>query len=87
MFFHIQYSMSNGNRESAQQRFKETGALPPDEVTLNSRYHSVNGDKGFLIAESSNIEAVGKWIQDWSDVMDFDVVPVLNDEEVSHIIG
>ncbi len=87
MFFHIQYSMSNGNRESAQQRFKETGALPPDEVTLNSRYHSVNGDKGFLIAESSNIEAVGKWIQDWSDVLDFDVVPVLNDEEVSHIIG
>jgi len=87
MVFHIQYSLSTEHRDASQARFKETGGLPPEGVTLKSRHHSINGNKGFLIAESSNIEAVGKWIQDWSDLMTFEVTPVLTDEQVSGVIG
>lgn len=87
MIFHIQYSLSNRNRDASQARFMKTGGLPPEGVTLTSRHHSVNGNKGFLIAESPDIEAIGKWIQDWSDLMTFEVTPVLTDEQVSGLIG
>lgn len=88
MTFHIMYSLTREqNRDEVQQKFKSTGALPPKGVTMKGRWHSVNGNKGYIIAESNETEAVGKWIQNWSDLLTFEVVPVLTDEQVGQIIG
>lgn len=87
MLFHVTYKVAPGQRNSAQERFKNTGALPPDGVTLKGRWHSINGDHGFNLAETSDIEAFGKWIQEWSDILIFDVTPVVTDEQIAKIIG
>ncbi len=54
---------------------------------MKSRWHSVDGDRGFIIAETSNIDAFGKWIQDWSDFLIFETTPILTDEQVAKVIG
>lgn len=87
MIFHIAYSLSSNQRDEAQQRFKSTGAPPPAGVTMEGRWHSVNGNGGFILAESSDLEAVGKWIQEWSDLLTFEVTPILTDEQVARLIG
>lgn len=87
MTFHIKYNMSSENRNTAQDRFKKTGALPPEGVTMKGRWHNVQGSCGFIIADTDNIEALGKWVQDWSDVLSFEVSAVLTDEQVGKIIS
>lgn len=87
MLFHISYEFSPGERDEAQKRFKETGAPPPDGVTMHGRWHSAAGHFGFLVAESSDSVAIAKWLQEWTDLIAFDITPVLTDEEVGEVIG
>ncbi len=87
MLFHIKYNVTPELRDNVQQKFKKTGGLPPAGVTMKGRWHNVEGSNGFIIAETNDIEAFGKWIQDWSDSLVFEVSPVLTDEQVSKIIG
>ena len=54
---------------------------------MKERWHSVDGNRGFLIAETSDIEAFGKWIQDWSDLLVFETTSVLDDEQIAKIIN
>jgi len=87
MLFHITYELSPGERDNVQKRFKETGALPPVGVTMQGRWHSVTGEVGFLVAESSDAVAIAKWMQAWTDLLSFDITPVLTDNEVTEVIG
>jgi hypothetical protein len=87
MIFHITYEFSPVQRNDAQKRFKETGAPPPSGVTMIGRWHCVQGHKGFTIAECSDPEAIAKWIQDWADLISFEVTPVLNDEQFTRVIS
>lgn len=87
MIFHITYTLSPEQRNDAQERFKATGAPPPPGVTMIGRWHCVQGHKGFVVAESSDAEAIAKWIHEWTDLLSFEVTPVLNDEQFSRLIG
>jgi len=87
MTFHITYKASLPQRDDIQDRFKKTGAPPPSGVTMKSRWHSINGNKGFIIAESDDLEVLGRWIQEWSDLIAFEVIPVLSDEQIGRIIS
>ena len=79
--------MSPQERNHAQKRFKETGAPPPAGVTMLGRWHSAAGHIGYVVAESSDTVAIGKWMQSWTDLLAFDITPVLTDEEIAAVIG
>ncbi len=87
MQFHITYQVTPEHRDEVQGLFKKTGARPPEGVTMKGRWHSINGNEGYIIAETNNSDAMGKWIQEWSNILTFTVDPVLTDEEVAKIIG
>ncbi len=87
MLFHITWQFDSTQRNDAQQRFGETGAPPPEGVSMLGRWHSVAGLEGFLVAESADAVAIGKWMQDWSDVLTFEVTPVVDDDGLTAVIG
>lgn len=87
MTFHITYKISSERRNESQKRFKETGAPPPAGVKMTGRWHCAQGLKGFLVAESADAAAIAKWMQDWTDVLSFEVTPVITDEELARVIG
>ena len=87
MIFHVTYEFSPLERDEAQERFKATGAPPPEGVTMLGRWHSAAGHVGFMLAETSSAVALGKWMQSWTDLLSFEVTPVLSDEEVAEVIG
>jgi hypothetical protein len=87
MRFMIEYAIPVDNRNVAQARFQETGGLPSDGVTMVGRWHRLAGLAGYILCESDDAVAVGKWMQDWTDVLTFDIVPVGNDEEITEVLG
>jgi hypothetical protein len=40
-----------------------------------------------IIAESVDAEAIARWLQDWTDLLTFEVTPVMKDEELARVIG
>jgi hypothetical protein len=87
MLFMISYSFRPGIRNETQARFKSTGGLPGPGATMVGRWHCVGGLRGFVLAESDDLVAIGRWMQDWTDLLTFDVMPVTNDEDVLKILG
>lgn len=87
MLFHITYEFLPSERDDAQRRFKATGAPPPNSVAMHGRWHSAAGHLGFVVAESSSTVAIARWMQDWTDLLSFEITPVLTDEEITDVIG
>ncbi len=87
MLFMISYSFHPETRNDAQDRFKATGGMPGPHVKMLGRWHKIGGHEGFLLAETSDAIALGKWMQEWTDLLVFDVAPVVNDEDVMKVLG
>ena len=87
MLFHVHYAYSTEDRDAVHERFKATGGVPPAGVTMLGRWHDAGGNRGFLVADSGDIDAVAGWLHEWSDLLSFEITPVLTDEAFSRVIG
>jgi hypothetical protein len=87
MRYMIEYSISPKDRDVAQARFQETGGLPPAGATMVGRWHRLAGLGGYILCESDDAVALGKWTQAWTDVLTFDIVPVGDDAEITEVLG
>jgi len=87
MQFMISYSFLPEARDEAQDRFKKTGGMPGPGVKMLGRWHAIGGHHGYLLADSNDGVAIGKWLQEWTDLLEFDVVPVNDDENVMKVLG
>ena len=87
MMFMIGYSFEPGVRDVVQARFKKTGGLPGPGVKMHGRWHCVGGHRGYLLAESADSIAIGKWMQEWTDFIQFEVMPVNNDDDTMKVLG
>lgn len=87
MHFHITYSIAVEHRDNAEARFKDTGALPPEGVSLVARWHDAGGRRGFMVVEASDMALVARYMRDWTDLITFEIVPVIDDEQLSQIMG
>ncbi len=87
MQFVVHYKLGVEQRDAAQARFISTGAPPPAGVTMNGRWHCVQGHEGFLVCESDDAAALATWIQQWSDLATFRVLPVLEDQAMAKVMG
>jgi hypothetical protein len=55
---------------------------------MTGRWHSAQGLRGFIVAETSDAEAIAKWPQEWTDLFSFEVTPVVvSDEQLGRAIG
>lgn len=87
MLFMITYTFAPSDRDMVQDRFKQTGGKPGAGATMVGRWHAIGGNHGFVLAESNDGVALGKWLQEWTDALDFDVTPVNDDEHVMQVLG
>ena len=81
MLFHVTYQTTQSHRDEAQRRFAETGGQPPEGVRMVGRWHSAGGLKGFTIAETDDAESLARWTHQWTDLLTFEVTPVIDDEQ------
>jgi hypothetical protein len=65
----------------------ETGGMPPEGVTMLSRYHNVDGSGGFAIADTESSTALADWALDWNGLIDVTITPIMDDETISGALG
>jgi hypothetical protein len=87
MQFFVSWKIKPEHRDAATARFVETGAPPPDGVKMLGRWHFTEGREGFLIAESADAVAIGKWTHAWTDLLSFRIVPIVDDEGFKEVLG
>jgi hypothetical protein len=83
----VTWTFTPGATDAAIARFQETGAMPPDGVTMVFRCHDVAGGRGFALAESEDIVPIGRWCRQWTDLLAFEVIPVVDDEQMVAVLS
>ncbi len=87
MLFHTTYQLAPEHRSTAQERFVKTGAMPPEGVKLLGRWHDAGGLSGFMVSDAPGAVDIAKWCQQWTDIIVFEVTPVITDEELASVLG
>ncbi len=68
-------------------RFLESGAPPPEGVTILGRWFTSAQSRGFMVVETEESKLLFKYTAEWADIMDFEIYPVVTDEEAGEILS
>ena len=63
-------------------RFREHGRMMPDGLRYVDSWIEVNFDRCFQLMECDDAITLQRWILQWRDLMDFEVVPVVASQVV-----
>ena len=53
---------------------------------MHGRWHSLSASRAFLLAETDDPTAIYRWVAGWADLIDFEVHPVIEDEQAAPIL-
>lgn len=62
-------------------RFAQRGRLMPDGLTYVDSWVSEGGDRCFQVMECDDRMLLDRWMAAWSDIVEFEVIPVLDTAE------
>jgi hypothetical protein len=73
------------NRDAAAvyARFRERGRMMPDGLTYVSSWVEPNYDRCFQVMECEDVALLEQWAANWSDLVDFEFVPVISSQEAA----
>lgn len=67
--------------ELVGERWQAKGRMMPDGVSYHASWLEPDGKRCFQLMEAESPEALGPWMERWSDLMDFEVTPVLTSQD------
>ena len=65
-----------GCLEEAYHRFHQSGRMLPDGLHFIESWLAQDGSRCFQLMETDNPELFNLWIRKWSDLIEFEIVPV-----------
>jgi len=69
------------------RRFRERGRLAPEGLKYLSSWVDDNMQRCFQLMETDDRSLIAEWISNWSDIVDFEVYPVISSKEAAEKIA
>ena len=83
MLYMVIETFKNGDPIPVYRRFRDRGRLAPDGLSYVSSWVDVNLQRCFQIMETDNRQLLDTWIAAWSDIVDFEVFPVMSSTDAA----
>jgi hypothetical protein len=77
----------NGDAVPVYQRFKERGRMAPEGLTYISSWVDENMAACFQVMESPSRALLGEWMNNWTDLIEFEVHPVMASQEAAQRVA
>lgn len=82
MHYMIIEKFKPGKIGDVYRRFAERGRLAPGDLRYVSSWITDDLTTCYQVMETDNHESLEQWMTNWSDLVDFDVKPVITSQEV-----
>lgn len=69
------------------ERLAEKGRMMPEGLIYVSSWIDEDMSRCFQVMETDDINLFDEWIANWSDLMDFEVIPVITSAEAREKAG
>ena len=76
MQFMVIERFRNQDARTIYRRLRERGRMMPEGLTYVSSWVSADLGRCFQLMETDDVSLFQRWIASWSDLMEFEVVPV-----------
>jgi len=80
-------NFKNGDAVPVYRRFRDRGRMAPEGLSYVSSWVNDKLDRCFQVMETKDRALLDQWIANWSDIVDFEVYPVIDSSEASRRIG
>jgi hypothetical protein len=67
--------------EAVGERFRRCGRMMSDDVTYHASWVDAAGRRCFQIMEAASEAPLREWMANWSDLVDFEVIPVMTSSQ------
>lgn len=71
------------DKDEIYRRFAEKGRMMPDGLNYVSSWIDTDFKRCFQLMETENAKLFDEWIANWSDLTDFEVIPVITSKEAA----
>lgn len=76
MLFMIIEHFKDGDSRPVGERFKHSGRMLPEGVVYHASWIDSSGTRCFQIMEAPHPDLLDAWTRQWSDLIEFEIVPV-----------
>jgi len=83
LLYMIVENFKNGDPLPVYQRFRERGRLAPEGLNYVSSWVDEKLERCFQLMEADDVTHLNEWIANWSDIVDFEVYPVISSKEAA----
>ena len=83
MLYMVVENFRNGDPVPVYRRFRERGRLAPEGVTYISSWVDEKLERCFQLMETDTRRLLDEWIDNWTDLVDFEVYPVVSSAEAA----
>lgn len=77
MLFMVIERFKQGDAAPIGQRFRRSGRMLPEGVSYHASWVDSEGARCFQLMEAPHPELLDAWVRRWSDLIDFEIVPVV----------
>ena len=74
-------------RDEGISRFLKTGGNPPPGAKLLGRWTRADFNGGFDLLESDDAQALVEFALMWSDIMDLEIFPIVEDQPLAEVLN
>ena len=83
MLFMVIEEFRNQDAKSVYRRFQSKGRMMPDGLTFVNSWVAADLGRCFQLMECDDVTLLQRWIAEWSDLVAFEIVPVVPDKDTA----
>jgi hypothetical protein len=80
-------SFRNGDPLPVYRRFRDRGRMAPEGLSYVSSWVTAKLDRCYQVMETTDRSLLDQWMANWSDIVEFEVVPVLTSQQAAERIA
>ena len=86
MLFMVIEHFRNGDARPVYDRFRKRGRLAPDGLEYVSSWVTSDLTRCYQVMCCDDRALLDQWIASWSDIVEFEVIPVITSEEAARLV-
>ena len=87
MLYMIIEHFKNRNPIPVYRRFRDHGRLAPEGLQYVSSWVDEKLERCFQLMETDDRNLLDEWIANWSDIVEFEIFPVISSKEAAEKIA
>jgi hypothetical protein len=87
MLFMVIETFRNQDAKSGYRRFRDKGRMMPDGLKFVGSWTTADLSRCFQVMETDDVTLLQRWVAEWSDLVEFEIVPVVTGKETSEALA